>query len=140
MRKQNRRLQKHCIHKHRINSTTNLLHTGTFGFFSLGHSIITKEQIECCRVLIRRELRKKGFLLIRTSFTMPITSKTSGVRMGKGKGAIDKYIQVINMFDCLFELKEISLLLAVKLLKKISYKLPVSVCLIDKDRNIFIAK
>jgi large subunit ribosomal protein L16 len=78
--------------------------------------------------------------LIRTSFTTPITSKTTGVRMGKGKGAIDKYIQVINIFDCFFELKGISSLLAFKLLKKISYKLPVRVCLIDRKRNIYITR
>lgn len=140
MKKQNKRLHKSSIYRFKINNSSHLLHKGEFGFFSLGHSIITKEQIECCRVLIRRELRKKGFLLIRTCFLTPITNKTAGVRMGKGKGTIDRYVQLINIYDCLFELKEVSLLLALKLLKKISYKLPVKVCLIDSHRNIYTIK
>lgn len=140
MKKSNRRLQKRCIYKSKINSSTHFLHSGKFGFFSLEHSIITKEQLECCRVLLKRELRKKGKLLIRISFKTPLTNKTSGVRMGKGKGAIDKYVNIINMFDCLFELKDISFLFALQLLKKISYKLPIKVCLIDFNKNIYLAK
>jgi large subunit ribosomal protein L16 len=134
------RLHKKCVYKHKINPSSTLLLTGDYGFFALENSILTKEQIECCRVIIRRELRKKGFLLIRCNFLIPITSKATGVRMGKGKGAIDKYVEFINIFDCLFELREISFLLAIKLLNKISYKLPFKVCLIDKENNIYTSK
>lgn len=134
------RLHKKCIYKHKINSSSDLLLSGDYGFFALENSILTKEQIECCRVIIRRELRKKGFLLIRCNFLIPITSKALGVRMGKGKGPIDKYVEFINIFDCLFELKSISFLLAIKLLNKISYKLPFKVCLIDKNKNLYYSK
>ena len=134
------RLHKKCIYRHKINSSTTRLIAGDYGFFSLSNSILTKEQIECCRVIIRRELRKKGFLLIRCNFLIPITSKAVGVRMGKGKGAIKGHVDFINIFDCLFELKQISFLLALKLLNKISYKLPFNVCLIDKNNNIYYSK
>ncbi len=131
------RLHKKCIYRHKINSSTNLLLSGDFGFFALENSILTKEQIECCRVIIRRELKKKGFLLIRCNFLIPVTSKALGVRMGKGKGSIEKHVEFINIFDCLFELRNISFLLALKLLNKIAYKLPFKVCLIDKNRNLY---
>lgn len=138
--KNNRRLHKHCIYKYKINHSSNLLLSGDFGFFSLSNKLLTKEQLECCRVIIRRELKKKGFLLIRCNFSTPITSKPTGVRMGKGKGAIDKYITFIHTYDCLFELKSIPIFLAVKLLNKISYKLPIKVCLIDSKNNIYMSK
>lgn len=134
------RLHKKCIYKHKINSSSQLLLSGNYGFFALENSILTKEQIECCRVIIRRELKKKGFLLIRCNFLIPITSKALGVRMGKGKGSIEKHVEFINIFDCLFELKNISFLLAIKLLNKISYKLPFQVCLIDKENNMYFSK
>lgn len=134
------RLHKKCIYKHKINNSSKLLLAGDFGFFAIENCILTKEQIECCRVIIRRELKKKGFLLIRCNFLIPITSKATGVRMGKGKGAIEKHVEFINIFDCLFELKELSFLLAIKLLNKISYKLPFKVCLIDKNKNIYFSK
>lgn len=134
------RLQKKCIYKYKINSSSKLLLSGDYGFFSLENHILTKEQIECCRVIIRRELKKKGFLLIRCNFLLPITDKPTGVRMGKGKGPIDRYVEFINIFDCLFELKGLSFLLAMKLLNKISYKLPFKVCLMDQKKNIYISK
>ena len=134
------RSHKKCIYKHRINASSSLLNIGDYGFFALENNILTKEQIECCRVIIRRELKKKGFLLIRCNFLIPITKKATGVRMGKGKGAIEKYVAFINIFDCLFELKEISILLALKLLTKISYKLPFKVGLIDRGNNLFMLK
>ena len=64
------RLHKKCIYKHKINNSSTYLLTGDYGFFALENSILTKEQIECCRVIIRRELRKKGFLLIRCNFCL----------------------------------------------------------------------
>ena len=60
--------------------------------------------------------------------------------MGKGKGSIEKHVEFINIFDCIFELKEISFLLAIKLLNKISYKLPFKVCLMDSDKNMYVSK
>lgn len=139
-KKLNRRLHKKCIYKHKINSTNSILFNGEIGIFSLSNGVLTKEQIECCRVIIRRECKKKGGLLIRCNFLTPITSKPTGVRMGKGKGAIKEHINFINIYDCLFELKDISLLFGLKLLKKIAYKLGIDVCIIDKNHNIYYAK
>lgn len=135
-----RRIHKNCVYNHKINSSSNLLLSGNIGFVSLSNGVLTKEQIECCRVIIRRELKKKGFLLIRCNFLIPLTSKPTGVRMGKGKGAIDKYINFVHIYDCLFELNSIPIYLAVKLLNKISYKLPIKVCLIDSNKNIYMSK
>lgn len=135
-----RRLQKKCIYKSKINHSVNLITSGDYAICSLENHFITKDQIECCRILIRRELKRKGFLLIHSNFDIPLTKKSTGTRMGKGKGVIKEYVGYVFIYSSLFELKQIPFFLAFKLLRKISYKLPFKVCLIDKNNYVFKIK
>jgi ribosomal protein L16 len=135
-----RRLQKKCIYKFKIDHSSNLISSGDYVICALENGFITKHQMECCRILIRRELRRKGFLLIHSYFNLPITNKSTGTRMGKGKGVIKEHIGLVFIYSSLFELKGIPFFLAYKLLKKISYKLPFKVCLVDRQKNFFKLK
>jgi ribosomal protein L16 len=134
------RLQKRSIYKFKINHSLNLILVGDYAICSLQNGFITKDQIECCRILIRRELKRKGFLRVYSCFHIPLTKKSTGTRMGKGKGVIKKYVGYVCMYTNLFEFKKIPFFLAYKLLKKISYKLPLQVCLIDKNNNMYQLK
>jgi ribosomal protein L16/L10AE len=42
--------------------------------------------LEAARKAIRKVVKKTGFLVIRASAYLPLTTKPSEVRMGKGKG------------------------------------------------------
>lgn len=64
-------------------------------------------------------------------YTFPdfvLTTKPKEIRMGKGKGAPDKKVSLVKRGQIIFELKsgfEEKRYLALKLLKKIVYKMPI---------------
>jgi large subunit ribosomal protein L16 len=135
-----RRVQKRCIFKRKIQHSEFLLQKGDVGIFSLESYRVTKRQLECCRLLLRRELKKKGSVLLRLGVSIPITNKSTGVRMGKGKGDVDFHVGFLNKNDLFIEIKGVSYLLGLKLLKKISYKLPFRVGLYTKGGNTYFLK
>jgi len=133
------------FYKQRINPVSNnSLIYGQFGFFSNKHMFISKEAIEASRIVISKIIKKrrtvknsifkkKGELLSRVFFRVPITKKGTKSRMGKGKGAISSYVSCIQKGDCLFEIKDIPFTIAYKILKKISFKLGMSIYLRSKE-------
>lgn len=133
------------FYKKRINPVTdNSLLYGQFGFFSNKHVFISKEAIEAARIVISKIIKKrrtvknsifkkKGELLSKLAFRVPITKKGTKSRMGKGKGAISTYVSCVQKGDCLFELKDVPFTIAYKILKKISFKLGTSIYLRTRE-------
>ncbi len=76
---------------------------GDFGLQSLGREWITNNQIEACRIAINRYLKRKGKVWIRIFPHKSITSRPPETRMGKGKGAVDKWVAVVRPGTMLFE-------------------------------------
>ena len=60
---------------------------GDYGLKAKEYGKLTFPQIEACRKSIRRDLRKKGKILLRTFTYASVTKKPLATRMGKGKGA-----------------------------------------------------
>lgn len=62
-----------------------------FGLAASMGKRLSDVQIDNARTVIRRAMKgyKQGKMLIRTMPNIPVTSKGSEARMGKGKGAID---------------------------------------------------
>lgn len=106
-----------------------------YGIMSLDNYLITKKELECCRVLIKRELKKKGNLYVYSKFNIPITKKASGVRMGKGKGPIKTHCAKVLINTFLFEFDTEDIKIALTILKKISYKLAIKIVLFSKTNN-----
>ena len=77
---------------------------GDFGLQGLERAWIAANQIEACRVAINRYLRRKGKLWIRIFPHKPVTSRPPETRMGKGKGALDRWVAVVLPGTMLFEL------------------------------------
>ncbi len=77
---------------------------GDFGLQSLGRGWVAANQIESCRVAINRHLKRKGKLWIRIFPHKPVTSRPPETRMGKGKGALDRWVAVVRPGHMLFEL------------------------------------
>jgi large subunit ribosomal protein L16 len=78
---------------------------GSFGLRSLECGWITSAQIEACRIVVNRHLKRGGKLWIRIFPDKPITKKPAETRMGKGKGAPDAWVAVIKPGRVLFELE-----------------------------------
>jgi large subunit ribosomal protein L16 len=117
------------IQKGRIKglSATNIkLTNGNIGLKSLEIGRITPSHIESCRQNIARKLKStSGKLWINIFCHTSITSKAVGVRMGKGKGAVDYWASAVRPGQIIFEVSGVPYILAKSILLKASSKLPV---------------
>ncbi len=79
---------------------------GVYGLKFLGSIKLTVQQIESIRKVIRRKMFKKSKEHIKISVfpDLPVTRKSSGVRMGKGKGNIDFWCFPVNSGRVVFEI------------------------------------
>lgn len=106
---------------------------GSFGIQSKEAGWISARQIEAARRTIVHNLVKGTKYWIRIFPSKPITSKSSEMPMGKGKGPVDHYVAVVKPGSVLFEVDGIKEELAKKALKLAGYKLPVKTCFIKKN-------
>lgn len=95
--------------KHRLIGKENryiIPKVGVFGLKFLGSIRLSVQQIESVRKVIRRKMLKKIKEHVKISVfpDLPVTRKSSGVRMGKGKGNIDFWCFPVNMGRIVFEL------------------------------------
>ncbi len=101
---------------------------GFFGLKSLTSRRIKSAHIEAVRRFVQRRIKKriKEKLQICIFPDLPVTQKSSGVRMGKGKGSIEFWVTPIFSGRILFELgKKILQHDASSILRRASKKLPV---------------
>ena len=77
---------------------------GEFGLKALGRGFLTNTQIEACRVVINREMKRKGKLWIRIFPDKSVSRKPIEVRMGGGKGNPELWVAVILPGKILFEI------------------------------------
>lgn len=76
---------------------------GEFGLKAVGRGWLTNRQIEACRVVINRFMKRKGRLWIRVFPDKPVSKKPIEVRMGGGKGNPELWVAVILPGKILFE-------------------------------------
>jgi large subunit ribosomal protein L16 len=74
----------------------NAVSFGHYGLKALEPGWISSRQIEAVRVAITRKVRKHGKMWIRIFPDKPITKKPAETRMGKGKGAPEYWVAVVN--------------------------------------------
>ena len=102
----------------------NQLAYGTFGIKALDAVFITSRQIEAARIAATRYMKREGQVWIRIFPDKPITSKPAEVRMGKGKGALDHYVAVVEAGRIMFEVDGVSAEIAKEALRLAAQKLP----------------
>ncbi len=98
---------------------------GSIGVKVLASCKLTTQQIESARTVIVRTCNRKGQIFIRARGKFSVSKKPLGVRMGGGKGGIDKYVDAVPKGAIIFELDNVPLDLAKKALEKATYKLGV---------------
>ena len=91
--------------------------------------IITARQLEAARQAIMRKMNRKGKLWIRVYPYLPITSKPSEVRMGKGKGTVNHWAARVSAGQVLFEVCGVDLNTVKSAFRTGGAKLPVKVLL-----------
>ena len=77
---------------------------GEYGLKALEPAWITDRQIEASRVAITRFIKRGGKLWIRIFPDKPFTKKPAETRMGKGKGAPERWVAVVKPGRVMFEM------------------------------------
>lgn len=109
------------------------LQFGTFGIKILKATKLTAKQIESIRQTVNRQLNRKGKVWVRVFPHIPITSKPTENRMGKGKGSVDYWCAPLKAGTILFEVGgNVSDIKIIESLKKGCSKLPVRSRIISK--------
>lgn len=88
---------------HGISHKGDRISFGSFALQALDHAWITARQIEAGRRAITRIARTGGKLWVRVFPDKPITGKSAGVRMGRGKGAVQYMVAVVKPGKVLYE-------------------------------------
>jgi len=103
----------------------NRLVFGEVGLKAAESGLITARQIESARQAITRKLKRKGKIWIKFFPDIPVTSKPTGVRMGKGKGQFSHWAARVRGGTMLFEIAGSNLNMILLALKTGGAKLPI---------------
>ena len=97
-----RKAHKGRIHGVAKGGTT--LNFGEYGLKAQEPERISARQIEAARRAMTRYMKRAGRVWIRVFPDVPVTSKPTEVRMGKGKGAIDYWACRVKPGRIMFEI------------------------------------
>lgn len=109
----------------RLEFKSNDLKFGNIGLKAIDSGLISSRQIESARQAISRKIKRKGKIWIKIFPDLPITSKSIGSRMGKGKGQVSHWTSRIKGGNILFEVSGKNLTLIAAALKTGGAKLPI---------------
>ncbi|KIM07828.1 MAG: 50S ribosomal protein L16 [Sulfurovum sp. PC08-66] len=97
---------------------------------------IDSRQIEAARITMTRKINRQGKSWIRVFPDKPITQRPLEVRMGKGKGPVEKWVMNIKPGRIIFEMAGVEESLAREALTLACHKLPFKTKIITaKDSN-----
>lgn len=82
----------------------NSLAFGDIAVKAIEHGRIDSRQIESARVAMTRHVKRAGKVWIRVFPDKPLTAKPLEVRMGKGKGSVDKWVMNIKPGRIIYEM------------------------------------
>ena len=105
---------------------------GEWGLKALEPHWITNRQIEAVRIALTRVLKRNGKIWIRIFPDKPITSRPPETRMGKGKGAPEKWVAVVKPGRVLVEIGGIPKKMAITALTLASSKLPIKTHIVER--------
>ena len=106
---------------------------GEFGLMAKEGAWITGRQIEAARIAMTRYMKRGGKVWINIFPHMPKTAKPLEVRMGSGKGAVDKWVAVVKAGKIMFEVGEVDEATAREALRLAANKLPIRTKFVKKE-------
>lgn len=108
---------------------------GEFGLQALEPCWLTARQIEAGRIAITRHSKRKGKLWIRVFPWKPVTKKPTEVRMGKGKGDPEFWVETVRPGRILYELEGVSEPVAKRAMALAANKLPMRTRFISRENK-----
>ena len=114
-------------------SVGNTVAFGEYGLQAQTTAWVDARQIEAARRAITGSLRRGGKVWIRIFPDKPITKKPVEVRMGKGKGATDRWVAVVKRGRVMFEVAGVTEEAAREAFRRAHHKLPVNTKVITRE-------
>ncbi|WP_375645806.1 MULTISPECIES: 50S ribosomal protein L16 [unclassified Bartonella] len=108
------------------------LNFGAYGLKAVEPERVTARQIEAARRAITRYMKRSGRVWIRIFPDLPVTSKPTEVRMGKGKGSVDYWAARVAPGRIMFELDGVPEDVAREALRLGAAKLPIKTRFIQR--------
>ena len=109
------------------------LNFGSYGLKALEPDRINARQIEAARRAITRHMKRAGRVWIRIFPDLPISSKPTEVRMGKGKGSPEYWICRVKPGRIMFEIDGVSPTVAREAFDRAAAKLPVGTRVVMRE-------
>jgi large subunit ribosomal protein L16 len=106
---------------------------GTFGLKATEPERVTARQIEAARRAITRHMKRQGRVWIRIFPDVPVSSKPTEVRMGKGKGSTDYWAAKVHPGRIMFEIDGVAEVIAREALRLGAMKLPVTTRVVIRE-------
>ena len=97
---------------------------GEYGIQAVTGALVTGNQIEAARIAMTRYIKRGGKVWIKIFPDKPLTAKPIGTRMGKGKGAPERWVAVVKPGRVMFEISGVSEEVAREALRLAMQKLP----------------
>ncbi len=122
-------------HKGRIHGNAKggtVLNFGSYGLKALEPERVTARQIEAARRAITRHMKRAGRVWIRIFPDLPVSSKPTEVRMGKGKGSPEYWAARVHPGRIMFEIDGVGDAIARQALRLGAAKLPVKTRIVQR--------
>ena len=124
------------MHKGRIHGDAkggSDLNFGTYGLKALEPERVTARQIEAARRAMTRHMKRQGRVWIRIFPDVPVTAKPIEVRMGKGKGSVDRWVCKVKPGRVMFEIDGVAEDVAQEALRLAAMKLPIKTRVVVRE-------
>jgi large subunit ribosomal protein L16 len=108
---------------------------GEFGLQALEPCWLSARQIEAGRITITRFMKRRGKLWVRVFPWKPVTKKPTEVRMGKGKGDPEFWVEVVRPGRIIFEMEGIPEDVAREAMRLAAQKLPIRTRFISRENR-----
>jgi len=118
-----RKMHKGRIHGEAKGGTS--LNFGAYGLKAVEPERVTARQIEAARRAMTRHMKRAGRVWIRIFPDVPVSSKPTEVRMGKGKGSPDFWAARVKPGRVMFEIDGVSEPIAREAMRLAAMKLPI---------------
>ena len=126
-------------HKGRIHGVATsgaTLAFGQFGLKAMEPERVTARQIEAARRAITRHMKRAGRVWIRIFPDVPVSSKPTEVRMGKGKGTPEFWVARVNPGRIMFEIDGVTAAVASEALRLGAAKLPIRTKVVSRLEDV----
>ena len=114
------------------------LDSGEFGLQATTVGWVDSREIEAGRRSITRAIQRSGQVWIRIFPDKPVSEKPADVRMGSGKGNVEKWIAVVKPGRIIFELAGVEEEMAREALRLASHKLSVRTRVVSRDAEVVV--